>query len=1435
MAVKRSQNWINQQRVDVPHLRSIESAIRNDFDELFTALITGEDESYVIRGMKIEMAGSIGASANGLQLIVEDSSILHGKSNESGTFFNIPTGTSNQVLSATTNTRVDGAFTPAALNYVSIEFTRQVDDSTTSQLYLWNPTTKNEITKTLPLAEVFDYKIVISSSIFGSNVLPLAIVETDSSNNVLSVQDRREMLFSTATAGSTTPDPFNEFVWTDGRTPNFWESASSSISPFEGGDKQIKTFKDNDLALKTEIKLMKGTQYWSSPNIGGSIAGLRYDLGNTIMTGRGSISHDAGNAGLINWTDDIFLTVLSTRLKYKLEANVATTDVDLNDKQVAYIKIVRNVDIIPQLIFTNGSAVINSVGAISWTADLEAGDFVKVAAEEDFAYYQIQSINSTSKVTLTEVFGGVSTGINGADAKYAWGNYRTDAAPSTDRHIKVANLEDMPFDADTFWLFFRDDNAGISRIYVRFLNAELKQGEVITIADQVPAAVLAYMGSASDVDADPNYATIATGGKTGGENYNSVQGENLTIRNSKLTSMMADKAQDKTIQLVSDHTSVANTTNAAAQEITMAGGSGTATVIMPSSANNGTIGTGGTLSLNVNQCAYYQVDRNAVFNLANLAALTVVDITAVPHDENTFIFAYRLADTTVHLWNGEVLLTGSSIALSVLRGYVQQNKTVKLVKGGTWSWDLGTNTLQNSASSYIQVGGLAENVNELAAQSIVLDADGKCAYVTLKRNAGASVLTVNVADIAAVPQDDHTFIVARRTNNDVIVGTSSFALKDREFLELDGALAEINRYHGQLALSPEAVISTRVAISGSDIAKLSGSQLSLEQKNLLLAFDGAVIDFETGEVFESDGVTPFLGGANDFTPFVIGANEYFYYSVSVLPNTANADNTISGQILVIPAISSNAVLASAPKAPFPGSGLKLANIYVQEDGAAGILDIDFANIIQLGVGGGSGGSGNANAALTRYQDRLNLAPFDWANTNIAEIDESDQLDGASTATFDIPTGSFKFADSTAQVLQSIQQLDSGFLLPVDENDAPLDPIDITTAELYAIWVLESIDSAATYEVTRDGVNWQALAVGRIGKSDAYRALHNFTDEPSNAFNQEYAVTEATALKDFDDASVKELSQKFTVIDTTVYKNVILYINKATASATGRFCVEIVKDDAGAPSSDPNDVVWTSAGQNIDDLAVGNNVVNISGQFVVRGDTADYHINVTPDDAYRVGYTANNADKISWRIDNTAGPVPNIRTSDGITWSAEVANETATYRLEGRVLDVRVRITSAASAGDKFLSSYGLFYQYENGIQYSNPVFQERFKFDGTVDNDNEFVLTNFLPDSRLLFCFAKGTGQTFRYGDFVLDGHKVVFPPNTFQVVGDVELEFFQIQSVSGPASTVADALLTANALGSTDASIDKSIAGRGIILRNSNGDLVEISVNALNQIVITP
>ena len=90
MSVRRSQSFLNQQRVDVPHLRSIESAVRDDFDEFINAFAIGEDAFQVIRGFEIFMTGAIGSVANSLQMIVEDSSLFHGASNEAGTFFEVP-------------------------------------------------------------------------------------------------------------------------------------------------------------------------------------------------------------------------------------------------------------------------------------------------------------------------------------------------------------------------------------------------------------------------------------------------------------------------------------------------------------------------------------------------------------------------------------------------------------------------------------------------------------------------------------------------------------------------------------------------------------------------------------------------------------------------------------------------------------------------------------------------------------------------------------------------------------------------------------------------------------------------------------------------------------------------------------------------------------------------------------------------------------------------------------------------------------------------------------------------------------------------------------------------------------------------------------------------------------------------------------------------
>ena len=516
MAVRRSQNWLNQQRVDVPHLRSIESAVRNDFDEILASFAIGEDASYVVRGFTLNMVGAIGSSASSLQMIVDNSSILHGKSSQAGTFFVSPSGSPNQTINSTTNTNVQGSFTPSALNYIGLEFNRAVDNSTSAQVFLWNPTNKNEISKTVPLAETLNYKIVVTSSVWASNVLPISIVETDSSNNVLSVEDRRPMLFRLGSGGPNTPNPFYKYPWNhdpEGRTENFWKS-SSSVSPFKGGDKQLLHFKEWADAVMSAILEIKGTTYWYSENSGGSIIKLRGDLAQLQMTGTGKFIHALNTAGQINWTSDIYLDYVGSRLSYKIEAYAAGGNVTLADNEVAYINIVRGIDIIPNLIFTQGSAIVTSVGAVSWTNDILAGDYIKVGAEDDTKYYKVLSVDTASQVTLTENFVETSTGSGGVQAKYAFGFYQVVTTPTTNRHVQIADRLQVPFNEDAYWVLLRKDNGGsTARVYIRGSSGgELQQGEDREISDNQTLEILEYVGSKSEVDNKPDYTNALVTG-----------------------------------------------------------------------------------------------------------------------------------------------------------------------------------------------------------------------------------------------------------------------------------------------------------------------------------------------------------------------------------------------------------------------------------------------------------------------------------------------------------------------------------------------------------------------------------------------------------------------------------------------------------------------------------------------------------------------------------------------------------------------------------------------------------------------------------------------------------------------------------------------------------------------------------------------------------
>jgi hypothetical protein len=529
MSIQRRVSWISQARVDVPDMRAIESAVSADFDASFEAFVTGSGNPYIINGFALNMASSpIGNAASNLQIIVANGALMHTTASQSGTIYLVPSGTPNVTLNAATVPNVSGAFVPGTNNYVGIDYYRFQDPTTDVQRYLWNPSTNQEDQTIEPAAIILNYEFVITPTLWASNILPIAVILTDSGNNVVSITDSRPLLFRLGTGGAS-PNPFYVYPWPEGTTESSPTTFSNGSNPFYGGDKGITDLKDWIDAVETLLLDLGGGPYWYSP-IGsgptGSIAQLREDTANTILTGNGNITHSATTAGLINWSSPMNLTIIGSNLNYQITTNPTGTTITLSDGQVAYLNLQRDLSVAPNLIWTNGSATVSSVGSIPWTTGLYsvttngAGDWIKLTSDTHAGYYQIQTINSSSQVTLVSNFTEASTGSSGASSQYAYGLYTLPGVTGTLRDIQIALRSAVPISPSTFWLFSRKDNAGsIPRVYVRWLGLDLQQGDSEEISGPQLQNVLTYIGSPIESSTTPLYVSA----------YNVYEGNSPTV------------------------------------------------------------------------------------------------------------------------------------------------------------------------------------------------------------------------------------------------------------------------------------------------------------------------------------------------------------------------------------------------------------------------------------------------------------------------------------------------------------------------------------------------------------------------------------------------------------------------------------------------------------------------------------------------------------------------------------------------------------------------------------------------------------------------------------------------------------------------------------------------------------------------------------------
>jgi hypothetical protein len=257
MAVNRQANFLGQQRIDIPHLRALESSVCYDFDAVGLMLTGGVP--CVVKGFDVvNYATCIGSNASTITVDTAGSLLCHPEASDSGSFFEVPATRDDETLNSS-NPRVVGSWTPGVDNFVGVDLLRSADNTTVDTVRFINTTVDVESDERVPLARTLDYVITISTSPFSVSptICPLNIITLDSNSAVTAVIDARNLLFRMADGGDA-PASNTPFSWPGGR------NEGDSTTAYVAGDRSIRSMKEWMSATMTRLQEIAGGEYWYS-------------------------------------------------------------------------------------------------------------------------------------------------------------------------------------------------------------------------------------------------------------------------------------------------------------------------------------------------------------------------------------------------------------------------------------------------------------------------------------------------------------------------------------------------------------------------------------------------------------------------------------------------------------------------------------------------------------------------------------------------------------------------------------------------------------------------------------------------------------------------------------------------------------------------------------------------------------------------------------------------------------------------------------------------------------------------------------------------------------------------------------------------------------------------------------------------------------------
>lgn len=400
MAVNRQANFLGQQRVDIPHLRGLESGVCYDFDAV-GLLMTG-GLACVISGFEIvNYATVVGAFATSIVLKTADSRLVHPLASDSGSFFQVPSDRANEPLNGN-NIRILGSWTPSAVNYLGVDLLRSADNTTEDTVRFLDTSADSESNERVPLARTMDYVITISTSPFSVSptICPIAKVTLNASSAVTAIQDSRNLLFRLGSGGDA-PKTNNPFGWPGGR------NEGSAATAYVAGDRSIKSLKQWCDAIMTRLQEVGGGEYWYSLT---SDRNVRLAQGSSPFESSGeAFEWDSSN---LHWKGLKVIFDNSTGYINEIADQVSDNpgQTDLADGECIYVDLDRTTNKTSSNALVAQKAALTSLGGSTvpgqrWVIAYRIGSYIYIK-DQSFP------VGSSWRLATTAAVGFVKTTIN---------------------------------------------------------------------------------------------------------------------------------------------------------------------------------------------------------------------------------------------------------------------------------------------------------------------------------------------------------------------------------------------------------------------------------------------------------------------------------------------------------------------------------------------------------------------------------------------------------------------------------------------------------------------------------------------------------------------------------------------------------------------------------------------------------------------------------------------------------------------------------------------------------------------------------------------------------------------------------------------------------------------------------------------------------------